>query len=149
MRDKPARALSKLRVADPARAQHNVGQKWSAPVSAHLVRGAQGEARARRFLRLRGLSIVACNVRYRCGELDIVARDGATWIFVEVRRRRDSAAAAASIDAPKRGRICRAAQCFLLERFGDRWPPCRFDVILLGDDCAQWLRGAFAMEEVK
>ncbi len=149
MRDKPARAFSQLRAADPARAQHIAGRDPSAPANAHLVRGALGEARARRFLRLRGLRIVACNVRFRCGELDIVARDGATWVFVEVRRRRDPAAAAASIDAPKRGRICRAAQCFLLKRFGDRWPPCRFDVILLGDDAAQWLRGAFAMDEGK
>ena len=115
--------------------------------AAHLVRGAIGEARASKALRRHGLRIIACNVRYRCGEIDIVAQDGATWVFVEVRRRRRWADAVASIDAEKRGKIRRAAQRYLIARFGDDWPPCRFDVILLGDDRVQWMRGAFGADE--
>jgi putative endonuclease len=61
--------------------------------------GAAAETLAARFLAQRGLTIVERNWRRRCGELDLVARDGDTLVFVEVRLRRgnDFGGAAASI----------------------------------------------------
>ena len=54
----------------------------------------------------RGLTIVARNFRTRRGEIDLIARDGDTLVFVEVRlrRARDFGGAAASITAAKRAR---------------------------------------------
>lgn len=110
-------------------------------------RGAAAEDRACAYLQRRGLRIVARNVRYRAGELDVVARDGASWVFVEVRARARAGDAAVSIDAQKRGKIRRAAQLYLQARFGDRWPPCRFDVIVVDAGRMIWLPAAFTEDE--
>jgi putative endonuclease len=110
-------------------------------------RGAAAEDLACAFLQRHGLRIIARNVRYARGETDAVAREGPVWVFVEVRSRARRGDAAASIDWRKRGRIRRAAQLFLLGRFGDRWPACRFDVVLVADDGIRWLRSAFLGDE--
>jgi len=108
--------------------------------------GAAAEALAERFLVERGLSIVERNWRRRCGELDLVARDGDTLVFVEVRLRRGGGhgGAGASITAAKRARIAAAAGLYLARL--PQTPPCRFDAVLLDAlDPAriEWLRGAF------
>jgi putative endonuclease len=105
--------------------------------------GARAEALAAEFLVARGLSIVTRNFRTRRGEIDIIARDGATLVFVEVRLRRsaDFGGAAASITAAKRSRLTAAAQAYLA-RLG-REPPCRFDAVLLDrldDPAIAWER---------
>jgi putative endonuclease len=92
--------------------------------------GASAEALAARFLESRGLRVVARNFRCRRGEIDLIARDGATLVFVEVRLRRSGGygGAAESITAAKRARLDAAAQFYLL---GREPPPCRFDAVLL------------------
>ncbi|MEI7447644.1 MAG: YraN family protein [Burkholderiales bacterium] len=108
--------------------------------------GAEAEARAEAFLVERGLVPVERNVRFRGGEIDLVMRDGAHWVFVEVRARRSArwGGAAASVDARKRQRLALAANLFLLRRFGQRaWPPCRFDVVAIEAGTPHWIRGAF------
>ena len=114
--------------------------------STRAVEGANAEALAARFLSRRGLAIVERNWRRRCGELDLVARDGDTLVFVEVRLRRrgDFGGAAASITAAKRARLVNAANLYLARL--PRTPPCRFDAILLDAlDPAhiEWLRDIF------
>jgi putative endonuclease len=109
--------------------------------------GAAAEDRACAYLRRHGLRIEARNMRYRAGEIDAVAVDGGTWVFVEVRCRSRPGDAAASIDARKRGKIRRAAQLYLLGRFGDDWPACRFDVVVVQGSRIEWLRSAFTGEE--
>jgi putative endonuclease len=49
--------------------------------------GEMGESIAATFLKGAGFSIVERNFRCVCGELDIVARDGRTIVFVEVKCR--------------------------------------------------------------
>ena len=119
-----------------------------APTARQRV-GAAAEAAACDHLVRHGLCIVGRNVRYRAGELDIVAVDGRTVVFVEVRRRSDMrfGGAGTSIDAAKRRRLARAAQCYLLQRFGERWPACRFDVVAFDDDRCEWIIDAFGIEE--
>lgn len=109
--------------------------------------GQAAEARACRYLELQGLRIVERNVRSRFGEIDAVACAGSTWVFVEIRSRARRGDAAASIDWRKRGKIRRTAQMYLVRRFGDRWPACRFDVVLIEGDAVQWLPSAFSMNE--
>ena len=93
---------------------------------------------------------VATDIRlWLRGEIDVIAQDGNTLVFVEVRQRKNSAygGAAASITATKQRRIIIAAQTWLNgagQRHASR--ACRFDAILLdGLDSAriEWLRGAF------
>lgn len=105
--------------------------------------GARAEALAATFLVARGLTIVARNFRCRRGEIDLIARDGETLVFVEVRlrSRRDFGGAAASITAAKRARIA-AAALYYLGRLGHT-PPCRFDAVLfdaVDADRIEWLR---------
>ena len=117
--------------------------------------GDAAEEAACARLKASGCRILARNVRYREGELDIVAQEGATLVFVEVRLRSDRrfGGAAASVDVFKRKRLVRAAQHYLVERFGGGasgrrgadWPACRFDVITAdGDGVGDWIRDAFS-----
>jgi putative endonuclease len=96
-----------------------------------LSRGAAAEDVAVRFLEARGLAILARNFRCRMGEIDVIARDGDTLVFVEVRLRRRSrfGDAADSITAAKERKLVAAAE-FYLARLA-RTPQCRFDAILL------------------
>ena len=110
-------------------------------------RGAQGEDLACAYLVRHGLRIIARNVRFRSGEIDIVARDGDALVFVEVRLRSRMGDAAASIDRAKRGKIRRAAHCYLCARFGDRWPACRYDAVTVERGTVSWLRSAFDDQE--
>lgn len=115
--------------------------------SARQRQGDAAEQAACALLRQHGLRIIARQVGYRVGELDLVARDGATLVFVEVRSRTRSGLAAASVDGLKRRRLRLAAQQYLQQHFGDRWPPCRFDVVIAEVDRFEWLRAAFGAEE--
>ena len=108
--------------------------------------GGEAEEVAERFLVRRGLEVIARNYRTRLGEIDLVARDGATLVFVEVRMRSASGArfggAAASVDFRKRSRIASAARQFLARLAHE--PACRFDVVTLdGDGAIEWHRAAF------
>ena len=107
------------------------------------VSGGAAEEAAARHLARNGVQIVARNYRTRLGEIDLVAREGATLLFVEVRLRRSAryGGAAASIDGRKRRRIESAARHFLARLPCE--PACRFDVVTLDGDNIEWLRGAF------
>ena len=107
--------------------------------------GSAAEDLAARYLEGQGLAIVDRNWRCRTGEIDLIARDGATLVFVEVRLRTSAAfgGAAASIDAHKQRRILQAARLYLGGRADT---PCRCDVVVLDRlDPAhiEWIRDAF------
>ncbi len=108
-------------------------------------RGRAAEALAGRYLEDQGLAIVQRNYRCRYGEIDLIVRDGATLVFVEVRARRSNAfgGAAASITAAKRDKLRRAALHYLAAL--GRSPRCRFDAVLLSGDTnkVEWIRDAF------
>lgn len=100
------------------------------------ARGKAGEEAARTFLERRGYRIADANVRFgRTGELDIVAWDGETLCFVEVKARRGRPGAVAPAEAvslAKQRQIARlalqyAAQNNLLT--GPEEIPMRFDVV--------------------
>ncbi len=111
--------------------------------------GAAFEALARTYLEAAGLRWLAANVRYRIGELDLVMREGATVVFVEVRYRHTFAfgGSAPSVDARKQRKLVLAAQCFLADHPALAREPCRFDVVAIQGAPAQpqihWLRAAF------
>lgn len=92
--------------------------------------GQQGEAAAARFLARKGCRIVARSSRSGLGELDLVAVDGRTVVFVEVKTRRSQEGGhpAEAVDAPKQRRLTRLALGYL-KRHGLLEYPARFDII--------------------
>jgi len=108
--------------------------------------GRAAEALAARYLEARGLRVIERNYRCRRGEVDLIARDGAALVFVEVRLRTGArfGGAAASIDARKRARVLAAARHYLAGRPDT---PCRCDVVLLDRldaESVEWIRDAFS-----
>ena len=125
----------------------------SAVAAGTRAQGAAVEAAALAYLLQSGLRRIAANANYRFGELDLVMRDGATVVFVEVRYRRDArfGGGAASIDRSKRRKLVHAAQAFLAAHRQFTDAPCRFDVIDAdGDPGAprlNWIRDAFRADD--
>jgi len=112
------------------------------------VAGDTAEDLAAQHLIKAGLRILTRNFRVQGGEIDCIALDGQTLVFVEVRLRRHTGfgGAAASIDRRKQQRIIHAARCYLQRypRQADR--PCRFDCILmnaLDANQLEWIKDAF------
>jgi putative endonuclease len=92
--------------------------------------GRDGERQAERLLAKSGFRILARRVANRFGELDLIALDGETVVFVEVRTRRslDAGHPAESVTPEKQARLTRAALAFLKQnRLLER--RCRFDVV--------------------
>ncbi len=110
--------------------------------------GRGGESLAALFLRLKGYRIEARNWRCPLGEIDIVAWDRDTLVFVEVKTRTGRAAGAPedAVTARKQQRLARLAQAYLAIARCDL-PPCRFDVIAVesgrGIPRLRHLRAAF------
>lgn len=97
--------------------------------------GHAGEEAAAAYLRDQGYAILARNFRCRFGEVDIVARQGATLAFIEVRTRRSTAYGLPeeSIGERKRARLRRLA-AYYLQRNGLCEVACRFDVVAVTTD---------------
>jgi putative endonuclease len=94
--------------------------------NAELAR--RGEDAAARHLVARGYAMVERNYRCPAGEIDLVAKDGETLVFVEVKLRHWPFDPLEAIDARKRRQVSRAAFDFLLRR-GMLGVTARFDVI--------------------
>ena len=95
-----------------------------------LPLGRRGERAAEKYLKRNGYRIVARNFRASGAEIDLVAIDGETLVFVEVktRRSRDAGAPEESVDARKQMRMRRAAEAFSVRyRVGER--ELRFDIV--------------------
>ncbi len=108
--------------------------------------GVRAEELCAELLREAGLRVLARNWRCRHGEIDLVAEEGKTLIFAEVRYRRDQrfGGAAESVTAAKQARLVAAARLYLMRR---PEADCRFDVLLLDSLDAgriEWIRNAFA-----
>ena len=93
------------------------------------ARGAAGELAAEEHLVARGYRIVARNVLTKVGELDLVALDGETLCFIEIKARASSefGRAVEAVGPAKQRKIIRAALLFLSKNRSSR--ACRFDVL--------------------
>jgi putative endonuclease len=92
--------------------------------------GIVGEELAARELTARGYAILERRYRTRYGEIDIVAEDGGTLVFVEVRARAtgEFGRAAESVDDRKRRKVTAMAVDYLARHHVTN-RPCRFDVV--------------------
>jgi putative endonuclease len=100
--------------------------------------GSRSERAAASFLRRLGYRLLASNVHNRFGELDLIALDGRTVVFVEVRstEKETTLEPGESIDATKQQKLTRAALAWLKDkRLLDH--AARFDALLIA-----WPAGA-------
>lgn len=106
-----------------------IGSCWRALVAEKNL-GRRGEDAAARFLRRKGYKIVARGDADGPGELDLVAVDGRTVVFLEVKTRRgdDRGLPCEAVDLDKQRRVTRAAVAYL-KRHGLLEYPARFDVV--------------------
>lgn len=115
---------------------------------ARLSLGRMGEDAAARYLQRLGMKILQRNVNTPVGEIDLVARQRRTLIFVEVKTRRNSAFGppAEAVGLRKQRQIIRAAKWYLNDKPGKGLQP-RFDVVSIlvnGNDLEiEHIPGAF------
>jgi putative endonuclease len=112
-------------------------------------RGVIGEAIAVHHLQLLGMRILEKNYRYgKMGEIDVVAMDGDTLVFCEVKLRRNDefGPPQAAITPEKQRKIRRLAEAYLFQHnIGQH--ACRFDVVCIrrkgGAQEVDYIRNAF------
>jgi putative endonuclease len=117
-------------------------------VDLRRILGADGERVAERFLRRHRYKIIERNYRCPPGEIDLVALDGATLVFIEVKTRKGEGFGSPldAVDHRKQRQVSRAAQYFLAaHRLENR--DARFDVVGVwwekGRPVCELIRNAF------
>lgn len=105
--------------------------------------GSVYEQKARVFLESQGLSFVAANQHFKCGELDLIMKQEETLVFVEVRQRKSNrfGSAVESIDYRKQQKWQNAANMWLAKHNQSlETANCRFDVIAFeGNETPVWI----------
>lgn len=110
--------------------------------------GVEAEDEAARFLLGKGLTLVGRRKKMRRGELDLIALDGETIVFVEVKSRSGTGESPeAAVDARKRARMAAAAEEWLAAYDGPA-RSVRFDVVALDPDGIRHLVDAFSGDEL-
>lgn len=111
--------------------------------------GAAGEEAALSYLMRQGYRLLEKNYRCRLGEIDLIAEDGESVVFIEVKTRSNLlfGVPQEAVDHSKQKKIRRIAQHFLLSR-GLEEKPVRFDVIAVlysetGDFVIEHLKSVF------
>jgi putative endonuclease len=105
--------------------------RWFKPAPERDALGQRGENVAARYLRDQGYKILERNFRCELGEVDIIARDGRTLVFAEVKtREQDDPMPEDQVNQVKRHQLTKAAK-FYLSRYGIPQPPARFDVVAI------------------
>jgi len=105
------------------------------PTSARRGLGDAGEELAARALRARGLVVVARKFRCRSGEIDLIARDGESLVFVEVKTRRGNrfGTPVEAVHPRKQRKLIQVAETYLQQQMLDDvdW---RIDVVAVEMD---------------
>ncbi len=96
----------------------------------HLELGRKGERIAARKLRREGYRIIDRNVRFKFGEIDIVAQEGGDWVFIEVKTLSsiEFIVPEEQVRREKQLRIAKSAQAYL-RRQDCEGDPYRFDIV--------------------
>lgn len=124
--------------------------KNSPPKNLSQQRGSAGEALAENYLSAQGLVPVARNFRSTYGEIDLIMRQGATWVFIEVKQRSSTAfgSPAECVTASKQKKIALAAAAFFQQQHISGQAAMRFDVVAIVAHTGQtpeitWIPHAF------
>ena len=113
------------------------------------AKGARAEDEALEYLLAQGLTLIARNFNARGGELDLVMRDDAVVVFVEVRFRAEGSHGDGldSVGAVKQRRLVAAARAFVAKHPSHRHAAMRFDVVALGAGGFRWERDVIQVED--
>jgi putative endonuclease len=113
-----------------------------------IICGSEAEKAAEKLLQEAGLQILERNFQCKMGELDLIAREETTLVFVEVRRRSHGGFGSGfeSVDYRKQQKLIRTASLYLQRRkFFDQYP-CRFDIVSVRSlSDMQWMKNAFQL----
>ena len=113
-------------------------------------RGRSAENDGVAWLESQGFEIIERNVEYRPGEIDVVAREGETLCFVEIKARATAQFGEAiwAVNRRKQRQIVAAASLYLAEKAYAG--ACRFDVLAMDAEAGGWrfslVRDAFQLD---
>jgi putative endonuclease len=119
------------------------------PIAADFT-GAEAEALACQYLQKQGLRLVTKNYRCRMGEIDLIMREKAILVFIEVRYRKNShyGSSAESVNLAKQHKLLKTAHYYLQQNRLTDTIICRFDVCALsylnGQTHIDWIKQAFS-----
>lgn len=115
--------------------------------------GAYGEKIALDFLRQQGYWILEKNYRCRLGEIDFVAKDGNTFVFIEIKFRQNKTYGLPqeAVTYHKQRQIVRVALHYLKKRgnhlnFAQSPPLIRFDVVSISPENIELIKDAFSVQ---
>lgn len=112
--------------------------------------GDKAEMAACTYLQAQGLTLVKRNYHCRWGEIDLIMRDKAYLVFVEVRARTSGAfgGALASVTKAKQKKLLQTAQHYQCSQETQNQNPLRFDVVILEGKPPQleWIKNAFGLD---
>lgn len=108
--------------------------------------GSYYESMAAEYLKQQGYEIIERNFSCRLGEIDLIAREGDSIIFVEVkyRSRNDCGYPSEAVNQKKQRRISNAASYYIWKKYGNRPVSCRFDVVSIQKEKITLYRDAYA-----
>lgn len=113
--------------------------------------GNSWELYAERYLVKNGLVLISKNFHCRLGEIDLIMKDGESFVFIEVKYRKNNqfGGAISAVTSNKQKKIIKTATFFLQQqRLNEYNTACRFDVVAIEGDKNQpkihWLKNAFS-----
>ena len=118
-------------------------------MSTSSEQGKKAEELAKNYLLKQSLISVEENYRCKLGEIDLIMRDQKHLVFVEVRMRNNPnfGSGADSVSPAKQRRLKNTANFYLQTHYGNRFPPCRFDVVSINlhqeHGHYEWIKDAF------
>lgn len=107
--------------------------------------GTSYEIKAEEYLMQKGYKILERNFRNRQGEIDIIAKGGEYFCFVEVKYRttNEFGSPLEAVDYRKQNQIRKVALYYLMKNKLSEWTPCRFDVIAFEGEKLTHIENAF------
>ena len=107
--------------------------------------GSTYEEIAVKYLEKKGFQILERNYRCRFGEIDVIALDGETLVFLEVKYRAGNSCGspAEAVSREKQRRICRVADWYCMVHRISECQPCRFDVVAISGRNIEVIKNAF------
>lgn len=107
--------------------------------------GTLWEHAAEAYLKEHGYEILERNFRCREGEVDLIAKEGGSLVFIEVRYRKTlkKGHPMETVDAAKQRRICRVSRYYLMKNHLPFDTPVRYDVAAVLDGTIELVKNAF------
>ncbi|MDD6071799.1 MAG: YraN family protein [Clostridiales bacterium] len=107
--------------------------------------GAKAEQAVRKYLEAHGIDVVEMNYRCRQGEVDVIAKDGEYYVFIEVKYRNtvQYGLPQEAVDKRKQQRISKAAFYYLYSHGMGDTIPVRFDVAAIQKEQILYVKNAF------